>query len=97
MNDGMHLSRNHMENYAPIHSLDTRFPFDDERSKPQHHVGERGSDKSIVLSHTVNEMISTKDACIMNLARRMQGIESLQGVLNSLQETCVDMHEQVTD
>ena len=56
----MYTRRIQLANYGPIEKLDIVFPFEGETPKPVVLVGENGSGKSILLSHIVNGLISTK-------------------------------------
>ena len=57
----MYAKRVQITNYGPIGDLDISFPFDGEVPKPAVLVGANGSGKSILLSHIVNGLVSTKD------------------------------------
>ena len=56
----MHTKRIQIINYGPLAGVDIEFPFDGEVPKPVVLVGGNGSGKSILLSHTVNGLVSAQ-------------------------------------
>ena len=56
----MYTRKIQLANYGPIEALDIGFPFDGDNPQPVVLVGENGSGKSILLSHIVNGLISSK-------------------------------------